>query len=104
MLLHLLTLACSLKFYECRAARFSRTLWGCGHSWFYIVSPLFYEEHLDFGLVGHVYRTRVGEVAFLLRGFLSEDVAVESVFPLDLTRSGEGEALLRGRVGFHFRH
>ena len=44
------------------------------------------------------------QIAFLLGGFLGKDVAFESVFSLNLTCTGESEALLRSRNGFHFRH
>ena len=44
------------------------------------------------------------QIAFLLGGFLGKDVAFESVFSLNLTCTGESEALLRSRDGFHFRH
>ena len=46
----------------------------------------------------------MGQIAFLFGGLLGEDMAFESVFSLNLTRTGESEAFLRSRDGFHFRH
>ena len=44
------------------------------------------------------------EVPFLLLGLLREDVAVVSVLPLDLSRSGKREALFGTGVGFELCH
>ena len=44
------------------------------------------------------------EVPFLLLGLLREDVAVVSVLPLDLSRSGKREALFGTGVGLKFCH
>lgn len=67
-------------------------------------SKLFDEQALDFGLVGRRNDGRVGQIAFLFGGFLGEDVAFVSVFPLDLSGAGEVETLLGSGVGFHLRH
>jgi len=44
------------------------------------------------------------QVTFLLLGLLGEDVAVISVLPLDLSRSGKRKALFGTGVGFEFCH
>ena len=44
------------------------------------------------------------QVAFLFLGLLGEDVAVISVLPLDLSRSGKRKALFGTGVGFQFSH
>ena len=44
------------------------------------------------------------EVTLLLLGFLCQDVAVISVMTLDLTRSGEDEALLGTGISLYFWH
>ena len=44
------------------------------------------------------------EVSLLLLGLLREDVAVVSVLPLDLSRSGKREALFGTGVGFELCH
>jgi hypothetical protein len=98
----LLILAFLDCFFEWRAARFSLRSSGLVHSWFYI--KLLYQKHFDLGLIDLGDHTRVGQVAFLLGGFLGEDVAVESVLPLDPARPRERETLLGGRIGFHFWH
>ena len=42
------------------------------------------------------------EVALLLLGLLGQDVTVVSMTSLDLTRSGENEALLGTRISLNF--
>ena len=44
------------------------------------------------------------QITFLLCGFLREDVAVISVFPLDFSGAGEVEALLGSGISLHFWH
>jgi hypothetical protein len=44
------------------------------------------------------------QVAFLFLGLLGEDVAVISVLPLDLSRSGKRKALFGTGVGFELCH
>ena len=46
----------------------------------------------------------MAEVAFLLLCLFGENVAVESVLSLDLTRSGECETLLRAGISLYLRH
>ena len=46
----------------------------------------------------------VVEIPLLLLGLLGEDVAVVSVFPLDLSRSGKREALFGTGVGLELCH
>lgn len=70
----------------------------------YPETVLFYQQALDFGLVGRRNDPRVAEIAFLFLGFLSQDVVVISVLTLDLSCAGEGETLLRSGICFHFRH
>lgn len=71
-----------------------------------MVSPdrLFYEQVLDFGLVGRRNGTRIAKVALLFRRLFGQDVTVISVLTLDLSCAGEGKAFLRRGIGFHFRH
>ena len=52
--------------------------------------------------VGH--ETNLAEVTFLLLRLLRENVAVESVLSLDLTRSGEGKTLLCTGISLYLRH
>ena len=54
--------------------------------------------------VGGVNETHVAEVALLLLRLFGENVAVESVLSLDLTRSGECETLLRAGISLYLRH
>lgn len=51
-------------------------------------------------IVHAVNQTEVGEVTFLLFGFLGQDVAFESVFALDLSGCRELETLLGTGFGF----
>ena len=51
-----------------------------------------------------VQDSEVVKVAFLLSGLLGEDVAVISVLPLDLSRSGKRKALFGTGVGFKLCH
>ena len=44
------------------------------------------------------------EVSLLFLGLLREDVAVISVLPLDLSRSGKREALFGTGIGFKLCH
>lgn len=44
------------------------------------------------------------EISLLLLGFLGEDVAVVSVLPLDLARSGKRETLFSTGIGFKLCH
>ena len=46
----------------------------------------------------------VGQVALLLRRLLRQDVTLESVLPLDFSRSSKLEALLGACFGLHLRH
>ena len=46
----------------------------------------------------------MAEVALLLLRLFGENVAVESVLSLDLTRSGEGKALLSTGISLYLRH
>ena len=46
----------------------------------------------------------MAEVALLLLRLFGENVAVESVLSLDLTRSGECEALLSTGISLYLRH
>ena len=46
----------------------------------------------------------MNEVTLLLLSLLRENVTVESVLSLDLTRSGECETLLRAGISLYLRH
>ena len=46
----------------------------------------------------------MAEVALLLLRLFGENVAVESVLSLDLTRSGEGKTLLCTGISLYLRH
>jgi hypothetical protein len=46
----------------------------------------------------------VCEATLACRFLFGQDVALECMFPLDLTRSGESETLLRTGIGLHLRH
>ena len=59
---------------------------------------------LDIRYVRFVNGRCVSQVALLLRRFLRQDVTLESVLPLDFSRSSKLEALLRACFGLHLRH
>ena len=65
---------------------------------------LFYEQVLDFGLIGCRNDTRIAEVTLLFRRLFGQDVTVISVLALDLSCAGEGKTLLRRGIGFHLWH
>ena len=61
----------------------------------------------EFLYAAHIVLLEDGEVvqiAFLFLGLLGEDVAVVSVLPLDLSRSGKRETLFGTGVGFELCH
>ena len=63
------------------------------------------QQHtLHIAHIGRVNQCCVRESALLFGCFFGEDVAFESVLPLDFTCSGQRKALLCTGVGFHFRH
>ena len=51
-----------------------------------------------------VHQTRLRQVALLLCALFSQDVRLERMLALQLSRSGHGEALLRATLGLHLRH
>ena len=62
------------------------------------------EEFLDFAYVYLVHSSEVGEVTLLLLRLLREDVTLEGMFALDLTRASERETLLSAGVCLQLRH
>ena len=62
------------------------------------------EQFANLLYVSAVNETNVYEVTLLLLSLLRENVAVESVLSLDLTRSGEGKALLSTGISLYLRH
>lgn len=62
------------------------------------------EKFLDFAYVYLVYSGEVGEVTLLLLRLLREDVTLEGMFALDLTRASERETLLSTGVCLQLRH
>ena len=62
------------------------------------------EKFANFLFVNLSYEASLNEVALLLLGLLRENVTVESVLSLDLTRSGERETLLSAGISLYFRH
>lgn len=54
--------------------------------------------------VGACNECRMVQITLALLGLLRQDVAVVSVFTLDLSRAGEREALLGRGIGLYFRH
>ena len=58
------------------------------------------EKFLDFAYVYLVHSGEVGEVTLLLLRLLRENVAVESVLSLDLTRSGEAKRFFAPELVF----
>ena len=68
-------------------------------NWFLEDEELFYSLDVDIGEDGEVVK-----ISLLLLGLLGEDVAVVSVLPLDLSRSGKRETLFGTGVGFELCH
>ena len=62
------------------------------------------EELLNFAFVDLVNGSEVGEVTLLLLRLLGQDVTLEGVFALDLTRASERETLLSAGVCLQLRH
>ena len=63
------------------------------------------DQHLLYSLdVDILDEGEMVKISFLLLGLLGEDVAVVSVLPLDLSRSGKREALFGTGVGFLLCH
>ncbi len=62
------------------------------------------EELLNFAFVDLVNGSEVGEVTLLLLRLLGQDVTLEGVFALDLSRASERETLLGAGVGLQLRH
>ena len=54
--------------------------------------------------VGFVDDAGVVEVSLTFCGFFGQDVAVVSVFALNLAGAGQSETFFRGGVGFYFWH
>ena len=67
--------------------------------WFLEDEELFYSLDVDIGKDGEMVK-----ISLLLLGLLGEDVAVVSVLPLDLSRSGKRETLFGTGVGFKLCH
>ena len=69
-------------------------------------APGLFHAQLQFNVrqVGRVYQTGMRQIAFLFLGFFRKNVAFESVFSLDLTRTSDCEAFLRTGFCLHFRH
>ena len=51
------------------------------------------QQSLDSLLVNRINKTEMSQIPFLLLGLLCENVALVSVFSLDLSRSGKRETL-----------
>ncbi len=51
-----------------------------------------------------VNQSRLRQVALLFCALLCQDVRLERVLALQLSRSGHGEALFRAAFGLHLRH
>lgn len=62
------------------------------------------EKSFNVTFVNLADSAEVGEVAFLLLGFLSENVALVSVFSLDLSCSGKSKALFSTGISLNFWH
>ncbi len=62
------------------------------------------EKFANLVLVNTGNKASLAEVALLLLRLLGEDVAVESVLSLDLTRSGKRETLLGTGISLYLRH
>lgn len=62
------------------------------------------EKRLHLAHVGAVYKCGVVEVSLALSALLCQNVAVVSVFSLDLSCAGECETLLRRAVGLYLWH
>ena len=62
------------------------------------------EQRTNLLCVGTVHKCCVVEVAFTLFRLLREDVAVISVFSLNLTSTGQSETLLGGTIGLYLWH
>jgi hypothetical protein len=55
-------------------------------------------------MVRLVDKSCIGQCTLTLGAHFGEDVAFESVFPLDFARAGVRESLLGAGIGFHFWH
>jgi len=62
------------------------------------------QQKLDILPVGMAYFTVVCEEPFAFGCFFGENVALESMFALDLTCSGQSESFLCTRICLHFWH
>ena len=62
------------------------------------------QQGFDAGHVRRVNCSRVNKIPLLLGGFLSQDVGVEGVLPLQFSGTGQLETLFGTRVGFLFWH
>src|SRR5512141_1319119 len=71
----------------------------------HFISPLKLQEPLDvLFFTAHRDRRRLTQAALPLRRLLGEDVTLERLEALDLTRACDREALSRSAVAFHLRH
>ena len=62
------------------------------------------QQGFDAGHVRRVNCGRMNKVSLLFSGFLSQNVGVEGVLPLQLSGTGQLETLFGTRVGFLFWH
>ncbi len=55
-------------------------------------------------LIGGGNQAGMSQIAFLLRGFLGQDMALKRMLPLNFARPGQSKPFLGTRLCFYFRH
>ena len=70
----------------------------------YSLESLLDKHHADGFDIVHIYHLGARQATFLFLRLLSQDVALVSMFSLDLPRSGKGEPFFGTGISFNFWH